>query len=458
MQNPTQKVEAVEVAEVLPPAPIIAQTGGGRAFGGVSIALLIFVILITIWGVNALVQICDPNKILIISGRKYKRQDGQVLGYRVIYGGRTFRIPILETVKTMDLSTMPVPIEVTNAYSRGGTPLDIQAIANVKIARDETVVGNAIERFLGRGSEEIARVARETLEGNLRGVVALLTPEQLNEDRLEFAERIASDVRNDLSKLGLHLDTLKIQSVSDQVDYLNSIGRRQIANIVRDAEIAESNAMAEAEQIEADSNKQSEVAQTQARTVIQEKENELRQITAEVEKQARIEEERTLAAAEEARARAQRELQVIRAQLEQARLEVERILPARAQQKAQEYQARGESATLEENARAAAQASQMLVKVWQETGVDASELFLVQQLDMVLKEAGRIPSRLHLGEVSVIDNGDGKAIASLLNAYPEMVRQFLRQSEETLGIPLTANFSPSVQSKLIDVAQPQEEL
>jgi flotillin len=458
MQNPTQKVEAVEVAEVLPPAPIIAQTGGGRAFGGVSIALLIFVILITIWGVNALVQICDPNKILIISGRKYKRQDGQVLGYRVIYGGRTFRIPILETVKTMDLSTMPVPIEVTNAYSRGGTPLDIQAIANVKIARDETVVGNAIERFLGRGSEEIARVARETLEGNLRGVVALLTPEQLNEDRLEFAERIASDVRNDLSKLGLHLDTLKIQSVSDQVDYLNSIGRRQIANIVRDAEIAESNAMAEAEQIEADSNKQSEVAQTQARTVIQEKENELRQITAEVEKQARIEEERTLAAAEEARARAQRELQVIRAQLEQARLEVERILPARAQQKAQEYQARGESATLEENARAAAQASQMLVKVWQETGVDASELFLVQQLDMVLKEAGRIPSRLHLGEVSVIDNGDGKAIASLLNAYPEMVRQFLRQSEETLGIPLTANFSPSVQSKLIDAAQPQEEL
>ena len=117
----------------------------------------------------------------------------------------------------------------------------------------------------GGGPEEIARVARETLEGNLRGVVALLTPEQLNEDRLEFAERDWPVMcRNDLSKLGLHLDTLKIQSVSDQVDYLNSIGRRQIANIVRDAEIAESNAVAEAEQIEADSNKQAEVAQTQA--------------------------------------------------------------------------------------------------------------------------------------------------------------------------------------------------
>ncbi len=442
MTDGMTRADTVAIAEVMPAVPVVVQTGG-RALGGGAIAVLIFAILLAIWGVNSLVQICDPNKILIISGRKYRRADGPTMGYRVIYGGRTFRIPILETVRTMDLTTMPVPIEVTNAYSKGGTPLDIQAIANVKIARDETLVGNAIERFLGRGRSEIARVARETLEGNLRGVVATLTPEQLNEDRLQFAERIASDVRHDLVKLGLQLDTLKIQSVADRVDYLNSIGRRQIANVVRDAEIAESNAVAEAEQIEADSTRQAEVAKTQARTVIQEKENELRRITAEVEKQARIEEERTQAAAAEARARAQRELQAIRANLEKARLEVEQVLPAQAQQRAQEFRARGDAATLEENAKASAQASQMLVQVWQDTGVDASELFLVQQLEMVLKEAGRIPSRLHLDKVNVIDNGDGKAIASLLNAYPEMVKQFLRQSEDILGIPLAATPSPS---------------
>ncbi|MEY3298525.1 MAG: hypothetical protein RLZZ597_1785 [Cyanobacteriota bacterium] len=437
MAESVNRLETVVAAETLPPepaVPVVAQSLGGGAM-----AFLIFAALITIWGVNALVQICDPNKILIISGRKYRRVDGQVVGYRVIYGGRTFRIPILETVRMMDLTTMPVPIEVTNAYSKGGTPLDIQAIANVKIARDETLVGNAIERFLGRGREEISRVARETLEGNLRGVVATLTPEQLNEDRLQFAERIASDVRNDLMKLGLHLDTLKIQSVADQVDYLNSIGRRQIATVVKDAEIAESNAVAEAEQIEADSSREAEVAKTQALTAIQEKENELRRITADVEKQARIEEERTQAAAEEAKARAQRELQAIRANLEQARLEVEKVLPAQAQRRAQEFQARGASAILEENAKASAQASELLVRVWQDTGVDASELFLVQQLEMVLQEAGRIPGRLHLGHVNVIDNGDGKAIASLLNAYPEMVKQFLHQSESILGIPLTRN-------------------
>ncbi|HBY76190.1 MAG TPA: flotillin, partial [Cyanobacteria bacterium UBA11148] len=108
----------------------------------------------------------------------------------VISGGRAIRIPIIETVKRMDVTTMPVPVEVRNAYAKGGTPLNIQAIANVKISSDPTVVGNAIERFLDCDRSELVRVAQETLEGNLRGVVATLTPEQVNEDRLKFAERI----------------------------------------------------------------------------------------------------------------------------------------------------------------------------------------------------------------------------------------------------------------------------
>jgi len=431
-------IQRETVMEVSSP-PVFAQTNNsnGNPLGtSVTIALIIFVAVLMVGAINSLVQICDPNKILIISGRKYKRKDGQQLGYRVIYGGRTFRIPILEEVETMDLTTMPVPIEVTNAYAKGGTPLNIQAIANVKISGDWSLVGNAIERFLGRDRGEISRVARETLEGNLRGVVATLTPEQLNEDRLEFAARIANDVSGDLAKLGLQLDTLKIQSVSDEVDYLNSIGRRQIATIVRDAEIAESNAVAEAEQIEADCDRQAEVAETQARTAVQEKENELRRIKAEVEKEAKVEEERTIAAAKEAKARAQQELQAVRAQLEKARLEVDEILPAQAQQKADELQAKGKAAKLAEDTKASAQVNEMLAQIWQETGVDASELFLVQQMEMILKQAANVPHRLHLGDVTVIDNGDGKALASLSNAYPEMIRQFLQQSEETLGITL----------------------
>ena len=120
---------------------------------------------------------------------------------------------------------MPIDVAVQGAYTRVGIPLKVRAIAVVKISSNPQVVMNAIERFLGRGLGDIQQVAKETLEGNLRGVLATLTPEEVNEDRLKFAESLAQEVEQDLAKLGLHLDVLKIQHVTDDANYLDSIGR-----------------------------------------------------------------------------------------------------------------------------------------------------------------------------------------------------------------------------------------
>ena len=398
------------------------------------VSLGIFGTIILVWFFNSFLCVCKPNEVVVLSGRKRRTASGQEVGYRVLTGGRSIRIPILETVKRIDVTTMPVTVKVSNAYAKGGTPLDIQAIANVKISSDPQVVGNAIERFLDQDRKEIVRVARETLEGNLRGVVATLTPEELNENRLQFSQRIASDVRRDLIKLGLQLDILKIQTIADNVDYLNSLGRRQIALVIKNAEIAESNALTEAEQIEAKCEEETAVAITQDRIVIQDKQNELRKVTAELEQQARSEEERTTAAALEAEAKAQQQLQTIRSQLERLRLEADRVLPAEADRMAKSILAKGEAAALKENAAAAAMVNEMLGEVWQSTGEDAKELFLIQQLETVLQEAVSIPERLQLDKVNVIDNGDGKAIASLVNVYPEIVAQFLNSVKDTLGI------------------------
>lgn len=434
----------VELAQADPSATTPANENGSPLGSLLPVlGLSVLGAILFIWFINSCMKICNPNEILVLSGRKHRNDEGQEVGYRVIFGGRTIVIPILEIVKRMDLTTMPVPVEVRNAYSKGGIPLHIQAIANVKISSDAKIVGNAIERFLGRDRSEITRVARETLEGNLRGVVAMLTPEQINEDRLEFAERIAQDVSRDLSKLGMHLDTLKIQSVADDVDYLRSIGRKRISQIIRDAEIAEAEALGQAERVEADCQQQAEVAKSQALAVIQQKQNELRKIKAELEQQAKSEEERTLAAEKEARARAEQELQTVRAELERLRLEADQVLPAEAAKEAKTHQAKGAAAELAENAKAAALVNDMLTRVWRETGVDAAEIFLIQQIEMVLQEAAKIPNRLHLERVHVIDNGDGKAIANLINVYPEVVRQFLDRVDQTLGIDVAATLNRS---------------
>jgi flotillin len=423
---------------------------------GFPLTLTVLGSLVGIWFLKSFLVICKPNEVVILSGRKWRSPGGQRLGYRVLTGGRAVRIPIIETVKRMDVTTMAVPVEVHNAYSKGGIPLHIQAIANIKISGDSQVVGNAIERFLGHKRAEIIRVAQETLAGYLRGVVATLTPEQVNEDRLQFAERIASDVSRELRTLGLHLDILKIQSVADDVDYLSSLGRQRIAMILRDAEVAESDALSMAEQIEAECDEQAIIAQTQDRTVVLEQENQLRKIKAKLERQARSEEEITIAAAHERQAKVEQVLQALRTDVERLRLQADQILPAQAQQQATELRRQGDAAILSENARAAAQVNDMLAEVWQEIGNDASQVFLIQQIETVLREAVQIPERLHLQQVNVVDNGDGEALSSLLKVYPQVVRQFLDSLHHTLGIDVVGTLTQTHSSAFHTHRLPQK--
>lgn len=453
---------AIHLAQIESVPPSVDQPTGlnkveGLAVSALPIALALFAGVVGVWFIKSFLCICKPNEVVILSGRKWKSQDGQEIGYRVLPGGRAIRIPILETVKRMDITTIPLRLEVRNAYAKGGTPLSIQAIANVKISSDPAVVGNAIERFLDCDRSEIARVARETLEGNLRGVVATLTPEQVNEDRLKFAERIASDVQHDLIKLGLQIDTLKIQNVSDDVDYLRSIGRKQIAIVIRDAEIAEAEAIGEADRIEAECEEQAQVAKTQNRIVVLEQENDLRKIKAKLEQQARSEEEITIAAAQESRAKYEQTLQAVRTELERLRLQAETVLPAEAQQQAQELKARGEAAPFAENAKAAALVNEMLAQVWQEMGSDASELFVIQQLEAVLNEAVQIPKRLHVDKINVVDNGDGQSLTSLVSVYPEILQQFLASVNQTLGIDVVGTLNAKMQSPSKTALMPIEE-
>ena len=408
--------------------------------GGVATLFVILVALnlISRW----MIRICRPNELLVVTGSQSNQGDQGMKGYRVVAnGGWTFVKPILETARRMDVTLLPVLVEVNNAYSRGGTPLNIQAIANVKVSTDPAVRNNAIERFLGRDAKEIVQVAKENLEGNLRSVLAQLTPEQVNEDRLRFAEQIAEDVGQDLRRLGLQLDTLKIQSVSDDVDYLNSISRRRVAQIVRDAEIAEAEAIGQAERIEAEMEEVSEVLRTEAETDVVEKDNAVRTKVAQMEKQARSEEERTKAAELEARARAGQKLQKVRADLERLRLQADQVLPAEANQKAQELRARGEAAATAEDVKASALVNDLLTQVWNEAGSTAELVFLLQQIEMVLEQATRLPGRLTLKRVTSLDGNDATSLASLVALNHVVVRQFFQQVKEILGIDLLATLS-----------------
>ncbi|MBA3538512.1 MAG: flotillin family protein [Deltaproteobacteria bacterium] len=407
------------------PPEVVAGVGSG-------VGVLLFLMIVY----RYLLRICRPNEILIFSGRKHKSGDGRTVGYRVVFGGRGVRVPVVETVDRMDVSLISVPMAVTGAYSEGGIPLNMHAIANFKVSTDRRYIGNAIERFLGKDRAEIARVVKETLEGHLRGVLATLTPEEVNEDRLKFAKKLEESAKSDLDKLGLELDTLKIQHVADDRNYLESIGRQRIAEILRSAEVSESDAARLAEQAEAGMRARGEVAMTNAQAIVQRKQNELRQIKAEVDSDARTEEVRAEAAGQQARAEAELELQQVRGQLEGLRLEAEVTIPAEIDQQVRELYAGGQAASIAADGEAMAQSLAVVSTAWSDTGGRAMDMFVLQHLDQIFGSVATAAQRIKVAEVNLIDGGDGKTLPSYVASYPATMGALLAQVTSTLGIDI----------------------
>jgi flotillin len=185
----------------------------------------------------------SPNMVAVLSGRKRKLSDGRVVGYRMVRGGEALRIPLLEKVEYLPLNVMTIPLEIKRAYTIQGVPVSVKAVANVKIRGDETSLHAAAERFLSMTMPQIQQVIFQTLEGHLRSILGNLTVEEVNSDRQSFAQKLTSEAATDLEKMGLGVDVLTIQEVSDDEEYLDALGKRRTAEVKRDATIGEAEAM-----------------------------------------------------------------------------------------------------------------------------------------------------------------------------------------------------------------------
>ena len=397
----------------------------------VIIAAVIIVGFLTALGIiRANLKICQPNEVLIFSGRQRRLSQGGAVGYRIIQGGRGFRIPIIERVDRMSLNTIPIDLTVTNAYSKGGIPLTVRAIANVKIASSEVALNNAVERLLGKRLDEVQLIAKETLEGNLRGVLALLTPEEVNEDRLKFAKELLEEADQDLNALGLQLDTLKIQSVEDDRGYLDAIGRQQTAHILAAAQVAE-----------ADKREEAKVAEARADKHIVQAETEVRIIKAKLDAQAEAEEAKVSVAARVAEARAEQELAAQEIELAEKRQHATVVVKAEAERKAKEEVAKGNAARIFEDGKAEVGVLQQKLELWKQAGPDAERLFLIQMLPDILKEVIKTVDNLKIDKITVVDSGQGGGVPSVFSQIAGSTPALLESLKASTGIDIAGMLS-----------------
>ena len=251
---------------------------------------ILFVIFVSAGFYASRYKKVGPNQVLVISGRRREMINPvtgvqERVGFRVVKGGGTFIIPVLERIDVLSMEILTNEVEVRSVYTVEGVPVHVDGVAQIKIRGEDAAIYTAAEQFLSKGPDGIVYVAHETLAGHLRGILGMLTVEEIYKDRDAFAQKVLEVSGSDLANMGLEIVSFVIKDIRDDKEYLESLGRTRTAEVKRDAvkgeaeaqrdaTIAQANAARDATVQSAEARQQGETAKYKAETKIAEAEKD----------------------------------------------------------------------------------------------------------------------------------------------------------------------------------------
>src|SRR5882762_6642968 len=122
--------------------------------GGVAAFLFVFFMFIAIWA-SRYTKV-GPNQVLVVSGRKHRITDAdgtlQYRGFRVVKGGGTFVIPVIEKVDVLSLELLTIDVNTPEVYTSKGVPVRVDGVAQIKVKGDDISIATAAEQFLSKRS------------------------------------------------------------------------------------------------------------------------------------------------------------------------------------------------------------------------------------------------------------------------------------------------------------------
>lgn len=215
-----------------------AFTAAGVFFALLAVVVTYYVI------VRLLYKKAGPDEALIVYGRRkwfgerVKDEKGVTEGFRIVRGGGTFVFPAWEQHRTLSLRMITLDIDLQHVYTSQGIPINVKAVAQVKIHGDIEHIRSAAEGFLGVPVEEVRATIKETVAGHLRGIIGTLTLEELYKDQKRFQERVREEAHLDLEGMGFEFKSFVFQEIQDSEGYLNSLGTPKIQEALKNARIA----------------------------------------------------------------------------------------------------------------------------------------------------------------------------------------------------------------------------
>ncbi|HLQ62512.1 MAG TPA: SPFH domain-containing protein [Candidatus Acidoferrales bacterium] len=215
-----------------------------------TVALVVILILLIAF-VATRYRVANANEALVVSGARgasVRDERGQELrasgdkGIKVVVGGGTFVMPLLNRVGRLKLTARQINVQLTDAVTSQGIKVQVQGVATFKIGRDVESLRNAAERFLDTPDQQVDSIVKNVLEGSLRSILGTLTIEELIRDRQKLLQQVQDAARGDLATSGLLIDAFNIQSFSDESNYVDLLGQQNLATVERDARMAKATA------------------------------------------------------------------------------------------------------------------------------------------------------------------------------------------------------------------------
>ena len=406
-------------------------------------------------------QRCASDEILVVYGRI---RGGKAS--RCIHGGAVMVWPLIQEFKKISLIPMTISIPLDNALSLQNIRINVPSTFTVGVSTNPLIMNNAAERLLHLTKNDIEAMAQEIILGQLRLTVASLTIEQINQDRDAFLELIRDNVGAELHKLGLYLINVNIIDITDESNYINSIGKKaaagavnkalvDVANAERDGAIGKANADRDREvqvaQNVAESQKGQKAAEVDRRVFVQQQEatgvqgeNLSRAEIASYQADLEEKEAAAMQRAEVARRTAEMEVQKAQYSLEQERLRAEEIvreeisktqieIAAEAEAERQRRIAQGEADAVLARYNAEAEGTKAVLEakangykqLVASAGGDvkaAATLLMVEKIEEIVARQTEAIANLQIDKITVWDSGSGGEGGSTANFVSSLIR------------------------------------
>ena len=204
---------------------------------------------------------CPSDKILVVFGKVGAGQTANC-----VHGGGVFVWPLIQDYAFLSLTPLTISIPLQGALSLQNIRINVPSTFTVGVSTDPSIMTNAAERLLHLEEPDIESMAREIIFGQLRLTVASLTIEQINQDRESFLASIRKNVEPELNKIGLYLINVNITDITDESNYISSIGKKAASEAVNRAliDVTEQDKLGAIGQAQANREKEIKVAENTA--------------------------------------------------------------------------------------------------------------------------------------------------------------------------------------------------